>query len=107
MMMGNKTNCKNVCAIQATMMIALCDAIAAGSEISASRANAYAHHIEPTVLVILTAMNVLKRPKMLSPCTTGWTFLFKISLGTWFFDRVIAASFVAFAMIVYLTSGKN
>src|SRR5215813_11470489 len=88
-MMGSNTNCKNVCAVQETIMSGSCELRAAGNEIKASSANRYAAHMEPTDLVTNTATRLLKRPIGLSPCTTllkswsktnPWTCVFVLAV---------------------------
>src|SRR5674476_1613626 len=48
----SRTSCRNVCAIQEMIVTRLPVAIAPGSDTSAMIANAIAHHIVPTNLVI-------------------------------------------------------
>ena len=69
-------------------MTGLWDAIAAGSETSASAAKAYAHHTVPTALVTLTASQVLKRVIGLFPFgIMSWTLTggsrFRRSIRGW------------------------
>jgi hypothetical protein len=61
MMMLNSTNWRNVWLIHDTRVTASPDRMADGSETKASAAKAYAHHMVPTPLVILTASAALKR----------------------------------------------
>src|SRR5579864_1757163 len=61
MLMLSSTNSRNVWLIHDTNVTALPDLIAEGSDTKASAANAYAHHIVPTALVILTASAALNR----------------------------------------------
>src|SRR5207302_769084 len=71
MMIGNNTSCRNVCAIQAIMMITLPDLNADGALTSASRVNRYAVHIVPTMIVIFSPTLALKRAIGPGPCNVA------------------------------------
>jgi hypothetical protein len=71
-------------------MIGEPDLSAAGSEISATNANTYAHHIEPIDRVILTARRVLSRAIGLSPCTAACPCWVKTNFGMCAFALAIA-----------------
>lgn len=72
MIIDNKTSCKNVCAIQAIKAL-VPDRMASGRLISAMMANPYAHHIVPTMFVILTASQLLK-PWLFAGCRCSLRF---------------------------------
>jgi hypothetical protein len=66
MMTDSSTSWRKVCEIHDTNVTALCDLMAWGRLMRAKTAKAYAHHMVPTPLVILTANRALKRAMAVS-----------------------------------------